>query len=264
MLTQEKANKRFEELGIKLIGSFKGFNNYSECICPICNTTKMICLRRALKSKKCEECSAKNNPLKEKLNPIKVRKYIESLGFQLIDEYTKSKIPLNLICSCGSPWKCTLDNIKKGKKCKKCAYHYGQDHHMWKPDRQQLMEDRKFKKACYTMVTRSMNRKTNKNHTEELLRYTSEQLQNHIKNHSDYPKILKSNERLAIDHIIPLQAFKDHNMLNEDCVWLINHLDNLRPTIMSWNSSKNSKYNIEDFNNYLTIHGVEPPNIKNN
>lgn len=253
-LSQEQAAKRFKECEIILVGEFQGFDNYSKCLCPICGQLKLICLRSALKTKKCKDCSKKNNPKKDKFSETYIKEKLYSLGIILID-YTDTSKHMNVICECGKPWRALWANILRGTRCG-CKKRYNKDHHMWKLDRTQLMEDRKFKKACYTMVTRCMNRKTNKNHTEELLGYTSEQLQHHIKNHPDYLKSIKSNKRLSIDHIIPLQAFKDHDMLNENYIWLINHLDNLRPTNISWNSKKSSKYNIEDFNDYLSTHGV--------
>ena len=263
-ITTEEAKQEFLFYGVKMIGEFKGTNYKTLCICK-CGVEYYSILanfRRGQKSY-CVNCHKLNTLLRTVLSLEKVIKDVEKNGFKYIGNYINVDTPMDIICSCGRKRKMTLSNIRKRRKCG-CEPRRGEKHPMWKPDRKQLMEDRKFKKACYTMVARSMNRKTNKNHTEELLGYTSEQLQNHIKNHPDYPKILKSNERLAIDHIIPLQAFKDYDMLNEDYVWLINHLDNLRPTIMSWNSSKNSKYNVEDFNNYLISHRVVVPNIKHN
>lgn len=262
--TREEIEQEFLSYGIKLIGEYKGTHSKTWCICK-CGVEYYSILAnfRIGYTSYCSNCSKMSSISELTLEIEKVIKEVENNGFKYVSNYKNVDTPMSIICSCGRERKVSLTNIRRGRRKCGCEPVRGENHHMWKPDRKQLMEDRKFKKACYTMVARCMNRKTNKNHTEELLGYTSEELQNHIKNHPDYPKTLQTNQRLSIDHIIPLQAFKDHNMLSEDYVWLINHLDNLRPTVVSWNSSKNSKYNIEDFNNYLSIHGIIP-HIKNN
>jgi hypothetical protein len=258
-MTSEEAERNFAEKGIKMIGDFKGTTipALCKCICGEIYYSRLDSIRRGSNSF-CVNCHKKNEYLR-KTNPIeKVIEICEKNNYVYVQGYKNTSEKMEVICSCGRTRFVSLDNIKRGRKCG-CEPRTKEKHHMWRPDRENLMEERKFKKACYTMVSRCMNRKKNTNHTEELLGYTSKELQEHIKNHSDYKRVIATGLRLSIDHIIPLQAFKDHNMLNDEYVWLINHLDNLKPMANSWNSTKHSSYSEDDFLNYLKKFNVELP-----
>jgi len=92
--------------------------------------------------------------------------------------------------------------------------------------------------------------------TDELLGYSSIELQNHIMSHSKYDKCVAAKKRICIDHIFPLKAFEDYGILTPSHIWLINHLTNLQPSIISWNSSKNDLYCHQEFEDFLRKHGV--------
>lgn len=257
--TSEEARKDFLDKNIIMIGEFKLVNEpvLCKCNCGEFFYAKLYNIRAGSFSC-CPACSQS----KKANNIEKVKEICKQNNFVYVRGYKNTKTKIEVICSCGKTRFISLDNIKKGRNCG-CVKRTKERHHMWRPDRENLMEERKFKKACYSMLTRCMNRKNNKSNTEELLGYTSEQLQNHIKNHPDYSKAIETGLRLSIDHIIPLQAFKDHNMLNENYVWLINHLDNLRPSVGSWNSTKHSFYLEGDFINYLNKMNVSYPHTSN-
>jgi hypothetical protein len=115
---------------------------------------------------------------------------------------------------------------------------------MYDPDREAVRLRKRFRKMCGQYIKRFMDatgqRKTR--HTHELLGYTPEQLQEHILNHPDYIKV-KDGE-WHVDHIMPIQAFLDHNILD---LKIINSLDNLRPMAGVENISKADVYDKEEF-----------------
>jgi hypothetical protein len=183
------------------------------------------------------------------------------MGLKLIGEYTHINATMDLICICGKDYKSTLGNLRAGKRCCGRNKQLGVGHHAWITDREALKVKNKFKKACYSLVRRSLKHKNKNKKTQDLLGYSSCDLQNHIINHPEYNSCLNSGYQISIDHIFPLKAFEEFNLLNEDHIWLVNSLDNLKPSTKQWNSKKwnskkNCKYNKIKFQEFLLKHNI--------
>jgi len=87
--------------------------------------------------------------------------------------------------------------------------------------------------------------------TAAMLGYDYKQLQEHVRNHSNWNNL--KNTSWHLDHIFPIKAFKDYG-IND--LTVINGLDNLQPLSQNINSSKNAKYNTTDFEQWLTKKGI--------
>lgn len=252
--TQQEACEIFKSYGVILLGVYRNRRFPVECIC-ICQEKTHITLHDLQKKRFCKSCNHRNNPIKQKLTNTQVKSEVESFGMILLEQYHSFHTPLHLICECGNEFKMSLPNIRQGKRCG-CKYQRKENHHAWIVDRNLLKERNKFKKACYSLIQRSLNGGVKTNRTKILLGYTAEDLRVHITNHIDYPKCLQTGKPISIDHIFPLKAFSDYGLLNESNIWLINHLTNLQPSINQWNSSKNDKYDTEAFASFLEQHDI--------
>lgn len=82
--------------------------------------------------------------------------------------------------------------------------------------------------------------------THELLGYRPQDLQEHILNHPNYAAV--KDGMWHVDHILPLKAFLDHNILD---LRIINALDNLRPMSGPLNLSKADSYDEDEFLRWL-------------
>lgn len=85
-----------------------------------------------------------------------------------------------------------------------------------------------------------------RDHTRELLGYSTRQLQEHVQNHPNWPKVKDGDWHL--DHVFPIIAFIEHGIKD---VSLICCLENLQPLSGQGNCRKNRKYKAEEFRNWL-------------
>jgi len=84
------------------------------------------------------------------------------------------------------------------------------------------------------------------------LGYTSEELREHIYNHSNWEKVKDGDWHL--DHIFPIQAFIEYNIKD---LKLINCLENLQPLTKKDNLKKHDKYDEKEFEEWLIGKGYE-------
>lgn len=247
-LSYEEAKSIFEQNGFKLLEKEYISNRIPmRCIC-VCGNEAQMRLQDITRGVKCQKYCMRiliSNALKTKDD--KIKKICEDNGCQFIKSWIhKRRTRLKYICKCGNEWEAYLCNFKRFPNCKKCGNLKvsGENCYMYDPDREAVRLRKRFRKMCGQYIKRFMDatgqRKTR--HTHELLGYTPEQLQEHILNHPDYIKV-KDGE-WHVDHIMPIQAFLDHNILD---LKIINSLDNLRPMAGVENISKADVYDKEEF-----------------
>lgn len=228
-------------------------NTPIRCKCVCGNEVKMR-LSHIKKGEKCQKyCMPKILSDKFKTKDDEIQKICEDNGCKFIESYIhKKRTRLRYICKCGNEWEAYLCNFKRFPNCKKCGNLKisGENCHMYDPDREAVKLRKRFRKMCGQYIKRFMDatgqRKTR--HTHELLGYTPQQLQEHILNHPDYEAL--KNEEWHVDHIMPIQAFLDHGIMD---LKIINALDNLRPMKGVENLSKADDYDKEEFKNRYLI-----------
>jgi hypothetical protein len=79
-----------------------------------------------------------------------------------------------------------------------------------------------------------------------MLGYSPKQLQEHLKSHPNWQSV--KNGKWHLDHIFPINAFKEHGI---DDLKIINCLENLQPMEGRANISKGRKYNEKEFLDWL-------------
>lgn len=227
--------------------SYINNNEKMKVICVCGNETQMR-LCDIKRGRKCQKyCMAKILSDKFKTKDDKIKKTCEENGCKFIDSWIhKKRTRIKYICKCGREWEAYLCNFKKCPNCKKCGNLKvsGENCYMYNPDREAIKLRKRFRKMCGQYIKRFMEatgrRKTRSTH--DLLGYTPQQLQEHILNHPDYEAL--KNEDWHVDHIMPIQAFLDHNILD---LKIINALENLRPMKGKENISKADSYDKEEF-----------------
>jgi 5-methylcytosine-specific restriction endonuclease McrA len=124
---------------------------------------------------------------------------------------------------------------------------------MWNPDRESVATLRKIRKRMYRLLRASLEA-TNQNKTDKTyqsLGYTTQELRSHIETHQNWVNAKDTSWHL--DHIFPIQAFVEHNIIDPK---IINALDNLQPLLAHENLSKGDAYNETDFCQYLSSKGI--------
>lgn len=217
-----------------------------------CGNLSSIVFDSFRKGNRCMKCGQQRCADKQRYTQEEIAKVFEAGGCKLLDEYKGALKPVKYQCSCGRQSKILINNFKLGNRCKICGTkkRSGENHYEWRKDREQKYGEDLFRQRCYKLVRMVLNvtgRVKNKR-TAELLGYDYKQLQEHITKHPNYEKV--KDGKWHIDHIFPIKAFVDHGIAD---LALINCLENLRPISQFENSSKNAKYDIIEFREWLKI-----------
>lgn len=240
----------FEKNGFILLETkYENNNKPMRCVCVCGNETTMR-LSNVQSGKRCvENCKPKILSNKFKTKDEDIKQICEKNGCKFIKSWIhKTRTRIKYVCRCGGESEAYLCNFKRYPNCKKCGSLKisGEKCYMYNADREVVFLRKKFRKICGQHIKRFMEatgqRKTR--HTHELLGYTPQQLQEHILNHPDYQKC--KDKVWHVDHIVPIQAFLDHNILD---LKIINALDNLRPMLGPENISKADNYDEKEFKN---------------
>ena len=94
-------------------------NTKMRYICS-CGETSTITYANFSRGKRCKRCMGQRLAKQFKFSQNHAENYFKNKGCLLLDQYINSRISMNYICSCGNQTKISLDNLRAGKKCKKC------------------------------------------------------------------------------------------------------------------------------------------------
>lgn len=180
-------------------------------------------------SKQCKNCSFDKVHENQRLGIDNAKKIFSDGGCTCLEnEYINSYALMRYICSCGNESKISLNNFKRGVRCKECG-------------------DKKFSEK--TSGTNHWNWSGGAHEIDIIkLRKSSQSI---IKKFRRKNKI--NGRDIHIDHIYPIIAFVEHGIFDLD---IINSDDNLQILTRFENCSKGGKYNTEDFQTYLNSKGI--------
>lgn len=125
----------------------------------------------------------------------------------------------------------------------------GEKNPCWNPDRRMVHISNKVRKKAGNLIWNCLKKNKTKDDEKSMIvrGYTQAQLIKHIE--SQFVEGMDWGI-IDIDHIIPLRAFIDNNMVD---FRVINDLRNLRPLFKADNLKKGESYNQEDFEAYIGL-----------
>jgi hypothetical protein len=243
-LTIEELKDKFKEANCELLDQQYCRSSKKMKVRCQCNNVFFISWNNFKKGKRCKKCWSKKAASLFKFSLEQVTKIFEENGCKLLsDSYINSQQVLDYICKCGRKSKIRYTNFRKGKRCRQCYADKIRSKH----------GDKKFIRKCRSILLNSLKqtglKKTDS--TFKLLGYDGEQLKQHITYHPNWEKV--KNLSWQIDHIFPIKAFCDYNILD---LKLINCLENLMPVTDTYNRRKSGKYNKDKFEKWLSSKGI--------
>lgn len=263
-LDYEYVKQYFHSQGCELL-DFEYRNARSKlkyrCVCG--NESQIIfdSFRRGNRCWQCGRNKVKAAVQSAALTHDEVSAYFISQGCELLDQYTRSCVPMNYRCKCGTLSKINWNNFKKGKRCQEClrVKRSGSNNYQWIEDREAKKEYDKFKQRCYKMLKISLAScgQEKIKRTEEMLGYSIKDFQRHIASHPKYEAV--KDHRWHVDHIYPIKAFADYGISD---VKIINGLDNLQPMLYKENIAKGGKYDAIHFEKWLISKSITPRKIR--
>lgn len=267
-LNYEIVSKCFQDQGCELLETeYKNARTKMKyrCICGNISSIVYDSFRRGNRCKKCginkiikkqTGTPKKNAIFKEQINTKYVKDYFCKFNCTFFGEYVNANKKIEFLCSCGKKSKTTWSSFvkRKTKCCEQCSRkaRSGENHYAWIKDRDDNEKWLEFKKNCYANLARMKGSGDDSYISENFLGYTRNQFWEVMVNHPNWKDC--QGKKWHIDHIFPLQAFKDFLIFDQK---LINGLDNIRPMLPRDNISKNCKYDKVEFINWLISKGIE-------
>lgn len=262
-LKYEYVYEFFNQKGcILLSDSYKGSSHKLEYICS-CGNKDFVYWGNFSRYGRCKKCSAISGGKKKKFSQEFVENYFYENDCQLLDKYVDANTPLKYKCSCGDIDRIRFSKFKQGQRCRSCKYkkisekgkqRIGSKNPRWNPDREYVALNKtihiKFNSMISYFLSESKVRKDCK--SEDFVGYTRKELKEHIINHPDWGKV--KDKKWSIDHIFPVKAFLDHQILDPK---IIHSLDNLRPMLLQLNIQKSGKYCKDKFKIWLLKKGID-------
>ena len=201
--------------------------------------------------RRCGSCKYTRTANTRRRDISEVKSILEKDGFELISEtYINNKEPLHFKCTKGHENHISLDNWQKGQRCKQCFVekNVGENHPNWLPDREaKKMRDslrNRYHGMIHNVLNQTGQRKTTKSF--DILGYGYTELTSRLSSFENWEVLIQNVWH--IDHIFPIKAFLDYNIIDPA---VINALENLRPMAGSDNSSKGGRYDKQKFERYL-------------
>jgi len=153
-------------------------------------------------------------------------------------------------CKCGNESKISFESFKQGSRCRNCYSdrNKGSKHYRWNPDRDAVKKRKFYRSRSTHLLNHSLHALGWKKNavTTKLLGYTPAELRKHIETHVNWSQV--KDKKWVIDHIFPIVAFIDYNVLD---LKHINNLDNLQPLTAKDNRRKWHFYDKHVFEKYL-------------
>lgn len=258
--TIEHVREVMEAAGCRLLSTeYEGAHAHLDYICS-CGRESKITFGKFRQGRRCNGC--RSHKVRDQLAFTfdQAREEFRIRGCELLEtEYVNARRPMRYRCKCGTEAKICLYSLKNGNECRECGKrkNRGENNWRWKPDRAKYEVERLFAKRCYSLVYSTLRRLGFKDVKEdareyvEVLGYDSKSLRSRLESFPDWDTIKET--RWEIDHIFPIRAFLDYGITD---LKIINGLDNLRPMPRSENRSKNAKYEVTEFENFLRDKGM--------
>jgi len=243
------AAQYFEQNGCELLDEYQGCMKKMKYRCS-CGNISSISWNNFTQGKRCGNCAKYG--LSKKRSLAEVQKIFEERGCEFLDnEFKGIHYKHRYRCKCGQLAEITFAGFHhQNQYCHTCGLEKNkkEGHHAWIKDRKKKRENDLFRKKCYKALQSSLKATGQEKvgRTSDMLGYTPKQLQEHVQNHPNYPRVKDSNWHL--DHIFPIEAFVEHGIGD---IRLINALDNLQPITQAENNSKHAKYNKREFKKWL-------------
>lgn len=212
-----------------------------------CGNESLICWNNFQQGYRCANCGGN-----KKLSQEYVNQTFLDAGCECLDIYKNMDTPLKYKCVCGNISKITFGNFKKGVRCLNCRNknNSGINNNKWNPNREQIKLNKKIRTFSRSLIHNCLKsikiKKESK--TEELLGYNIKQLLEHLQTDPNFNEWKNDSYNWHIDHIIPVKAFIENNIINLN---IINSLDNLRIISREENFKKSDNYIQEEFENYI-------------
>lgn len=253
----------FEREGYVLLADrYKNNKTKMSVICG-CGNKLMINLHDFMDGIRCPKCSYKRVALLCTLSQEEVAIQFASSGCKLLGTYISAVIPVKFECECGQIDEISLNGFQNGQRCHKCGYERllnsisGANNYAWIVDRELAARNKSIRSKCSSLLGKMVycNIYSVDGYSEQdvynILGYTYNDLLNHLSAYPRWEQI--KNKKWHLDHIFPIKAFLDNDILD---VKLINCLENLQPLLAEENLKKSAKYNKEEFQKWLESKSV--------
>jgi len=252
----------FNERGYKLL-STEMISTTKQKLDFICDQGHLgkISYNHMITGRGCWECGIKKRN-KTRTIPYEIFKEdVEKNSHFIIltpkEEYINGKFKIKIQCSickmCYSRLGCDIIRKPCHHGIRKHNPPRGENHPHWIKDREEWKLRKRFKQTCINNVFVVLNAigKIKNARSHILLGYGPDELRNHIFSHPNWPSV--KDQKWEVDHIFPIKAFLDYGITD---IKIVNGLDNLQPLSEIDNMHKSAKYNLKNFEQWLTIKGV--------
>jgi hypothetical protein len=185
-------------------------------------------------------------------------------NYTLLYRYTGSKVKMRVQCPKGHIVSLSWSSFQNGHGCIICGHEkqalanseqVGSKNHRWKPDRNQVLQNKEVYQQQVNMLKSVLRRSgtSKEGHVHAILGYSAQQLLGHLQSFACYTYLCAIGD-LAIDHIFPVKAFLEHGIKNPA---IICALSNLQPLSKTENSEKHDLYTDEEFQQYCIKHNIK-------
>lgn len=240
-LTQKHVEEIFTNSGCELLCKYVNSRTklVYRCLCGNISTIRLNDFRRG---RRCG-CGNKRNGDRYRMSIEEIQRIFAEQGCILLSKtYENNHVPVDYICKCGRQSRISVASFQAGRRCFECGKE---------KNRKPWTKIKNRYKCMLRIVLKSTGRKKNAK-TFDMLGYGPKELWEHIESHPNWSKV--KDVKWHIDHIFPITAFLNNNILD---VKLINSLDNLQPLTEEENIRKRNKYDKEKFRNYLKTKGYD-------
>lgn len=129
--TDERARVRAAGVRAELLEAFVRVDAEIRFRCLDCGTEGVSTVHRMGKVKvACWPCSRIRAGAARRLPAWRVQEILSSAGYELVGEFRRSKIPVEVRCvRCGDHAFVRVDNVRTGNACSACRYRWLSEHH---------------------------------------------------------------------------------------------------------------------------------------
>jgi hypothetical protein len=254
-LTTEEVRIILDSFGCTLVGDYIDARTKVRYICNLCNRQSSALVYNLRKRKGgCILCRDDRIHEKNRTPYQEVcQTFLEHNCVLLEEKYVNAVTLMSYRCQCGRESKIRYSDFKRGMRCRDCYLDRMKQHGHWSwhQDREGYKIKCKIRARCYSLLRHVLEKiaKTKEGSTHAVMGYGHQELYEHLTNHPNWKTLEEIQCDWHIDHIFPVKAFLDHGIYDPK---IINCLDNLQPLAKSDNLKKNSRYNKEEFLQWLT------------